>query len=67
MAHNSVPDGAGVGDEEGVPGSDAGLTAAIRDGCGCCGKIDRSADAPGSFPPAQTKATQLWTNLSLPK
>ena len=31
MAHNSVPDGAGVGDEEGVSGSDARLTVAIRD------------------------------------
>lgn len=33
-----------VGDEEGVPGSDTGLTV----GCESGGKIDRSADAPGS-------------------
>ena len=34
--------------------------------CGGRGKIEGSADAPGSFPPARTKATQLWMNLSLP-
>jgi hypothetical protein len=56
-----------VGDEEGVLGSDAKLTAIDTHQAKVAGKSKDQRMPLGRFHRPKTKATRFWNNLSLPK